>query len=98
MGKKKKIAGVPKRMYIQFDTIKSNGIVTVDNLVSDTVDASFKKEDYKYATDVPFYSLEEMERNMRLAFEAGWRMRMNRKAGECQELLDNYITLALLNE
>lgn len=92
-----KITDIPKKIHIQLD---------YNNELEHEETASFNdwSEEATWCaskvnkTDVPFYSLEEMEQSMRDAFEAGWRMRMNRKASECQGLMDNYITLALLDE
>jgi len=46
-----------------------------------------------------FYTLssEELKIFLEAAFEHGWRMRMNRKASECKETMDNCLTFMFLD-
>lgn len=47
----------------------------------------------------PSYQMTEIQLKALLerAFEQGWRLRMNRKAGECQAIMENVITLIFLD-
>ena len=94
--KKPHITDIPQKIYIQLD---------YNNELEHEEIASFKdwREEATWCveiqnkTDVVFYSHEHLERMMQAAFEHGWRMRMNRKASECKSMMDNCITLLLLD-
>lgn len=95
--KKPIITDIPKKIFIQLDY---NNELEHEEIASfeDWREEATWHTNMLNRTDVAFFSHEETQRLMELAFEHGWRMRMNRKSSECKPVMHNCITLLLLEK
>lgn len=76
-------------------TARQKGIDTPLEPIIHNISRAFEKVD---ELKNGFYTLssDELTAFVKAAFQYGWRMRMNRKNSECEETMDNCLTLMFL--